>query len=117
LAKEITITSTLKYSKNGANASVGTTFTADQTGDKYESGVQSIGTTEEALVKGDVGIVGYVAVRNLDATNFVQLGATAGVYSIKLLPGKGAVLPWDGTTVLAKADTAAVEVEYLIVEA
>ncbi len=37
------------------------------------SGVQSIGTTEESLVLGDVTSIGWVVIRNLDATNFVRI--------------------------------------------
>jgi hypothetical protein len=117
LANEITVSATLKYAKAKVSVSQGTTFVASQTGDKYEAGIQAIGTTEEALAKGDVGTIGYLAVRNMDLTNFVQLGVTTGVYTVKLKPGEGAVVPWNASTALIKADTAQVEVEYLMIEA
>ncbi len=117
MANEITVSSTLKYSKNKASASLATSYFANQTGDKYQGGVQSIATTEESLDKGDVGTIGFLAVRNMDATNFVSFGHTTGVYDVKVLAGQGGVIPWNGTSVFAKADTASVEVEYLIIEA
>jgi hypothetical protein len=117
MANEITVSASLHYSKNKASAQLSTSYSATQTGDKYESGVQIIGTTEESLAKNDVGTIGFLAVRNLDTTNFVSFGHTTGVYDVKVLPGMGAVIPWNGTSVFAKADTANCEVEYLLIEA
>ena len=117
MANEITVSSTLKYAKAKVSASLATSFSATQTGDKYEAGIQIIGTTEETLSKVDIGTVGFCAIRNTDATNFVQVGTATGAYSIKLLPGEGCVFPARATNVYAKADTASCEVEYLLVEA
>jgi hypothetical protein len=116
MANEISATAVLRYAKNKSAASLSLNFTADQTGSKYEGGIQSIGTSEETLQKNDVGTIGYLAVRNNDEDNFVQLGAAAGEYSLKLKPLCGALVPWNGTAVYAKADTAACLVEYLILE-
>lgn len=118
MANEITINASLKYAKNGASASVAASFKADQTGDKYQAGVQAVGTSpEETLDKGDIGTIGYALVKNLDETNFVQLGSSSGVYSVKLRAGEGCLIPWSGTAVYAKADTAAVLVDYILIEA
>jgi hypothetical protein len=118
MANEISISSTLRYAKSGVSASQSTSFNADQAGDKYQAGVQIIGTTEEALDKGDIGTIGYISFKNLDATNYVQMGITTGVYSIKVLAGKGGVIPWNSATApLVKANTAAVELDYLMIEA
>jgi hypothetical protein len=108
----------LRYSKSPDSASLSTSFFADQTGDKYQAGVATIGTTEESLDKGDVGTIAYIAVRNLDTTNYIQLGSTTGVYAMIIKAGKGAVFPWgSATTPFVKANTAAVELEYLMIEA
>lgn len=117
MANEISITATLRYAKDKASASQAISYLADQTGDKYSAGIQSIGTTEEALQKNDVGTIGYLAIRNMDTVNYVDIGATTGVYSLRLQAGKGALVAWNGTSVLCKANTAACEVEYLIIEA
>jgi hypothetical protein len=113
---DITGTARLTLAKN-SNPSIVITVSATQSGSKYESGVQSIGTTEETLSQNDVGTIGYLGINNLDATNYVELGATTGVYSAKLAAGCGALIPWDGATVYAKAHTGACLVEYLIIEA
>ncbi len=117
MANEVNISATLRYAKSPASASLSTSYSADQTGTKYSAGVQIIGVTEESLDKNDVGTIGYLAVRNMDATNYVRLGATTTVYTIKLLPGKGCVVPWNGSTTFIIANAAPVEVEYLMIEA
>ena len=116
MANEVSVSMTLGYSKNKAAARLSTVYTVTQVGDKYMAGVQIIGTTEESFAKGDIGTIGFVAVRNMDATNFVQLGAATGAYSVKLLPGQGAVVPWGASNTFVKADTASCEVEYLLIE-
>lgn len=116
MANEITISASIRYSKAKASAGLATTYNADQTGDKYEAGVQTVGTSEENLVKGDVGTIGWVALRNMDATNFVEFGAATGELPVKLLAGKGTVIPWNATVCIAKANTGACLVEYLLIE-
>ena len=116
MSNEISINETLRYSKSGVTASHSSSFQADQTGDKYAAGVQTVGTAEESLDKNDVGTIGFLAVRNNDDTNFVQLGATTTVYTVKLFPGQGALIPWNGSTTFIKANVAPCDVEYLMVE-
>lgn len=118
MSNEIQINATLRYSKTPASATLSTSFFADQAGDKYQAGVQIVGTTEEALDKGDIGTIGYIAFRNLDDTNYFEMGKTTGVYSINCKAGKGGVIPWNNSIApLVKANTANVEVEYLMIEA
>lgn len=116
MGDEIRISATLRYAKNQESSSITTAFTADQTGSAFESGLQTVGTSEEALVKGDIGTIGYVGVRNTDATNFVELGAVTAEYSVKLAPGEGCVMPWKRTNIYAKADTASCKVAYTLIE-
>jgi hypothetical protein len=118
MADEIRISQTLRYAKSSSSASHATSFSVTQSGDKYQAGVQIVGTTEESLDKGDIGTIAFVAFKNLDSTNFVQMGITTGVYTIKCLAGAGGVIPWNSSTApLVKANTAPVEVDYLMVEA
>jgi hypothetical protein len=117
MANEITISGSLRYALNRAVASLSTSYSANQTGDKYQSGVQTVGTSEEVLDKNDVGTIGYLGIRNADDTNFVQVGAIAANYSIKLLPGEGAIMPWKATNVYVKANVASCDMEYLMIEA
>lgn len=55
----------------------------------------------------------YVYVKNLDATNFVELKTDAGDVLIELGPGEFSFFPVQGGVGLeAQADTAACEIEY-----
>lgn len=80
----------------------------------------NVGTTEEAMDLGDISSLGAICVRNRDGTNFVQVRAsTGGTAIVKALAGE--CWAWRcGSGVTAPfiiADTAACQVEYLIVSA
>ena len=90
---------------------------ASQTNAKLVRSVQEIGTTEEALGLGDVTTPGIAVFENLDDTNYVEIGSYVGgtFYPfLKLKPGE----KWIGrlaiTAPYAKANTAAVELDYRI---
>lgn len=54
--------------------------------------VQDVGTSEEAILLGDVATGGYWFVQNMDATNFVTLRSATGVTGlVKLLAGEWAI--------------------------
>lgn len=78
-------------------------------------GVQDIGTSEEAIVLGDVATDGGAFfARNLDATNFVEIGLT-GSYVIKLKPGEFCFLSGvSDKDLYARANTAAVKISYAL---
>lgn len=116
MANEISAAATLRLTNGLTTDSKSVTFNADQAGNAYQAGVQTVGTSEETIVKGDVGTIGFVWLRNTDATNYVEFGSTTGVYDTKLKAGEASIMRWNGTNVLAKANTSSVEVEYLIVE-
>ncbi len=116
MANEISVSFSLRYAKDSTAASLAASYRADQAGSVYHAAVQFIGTSEENLFKGDVGTIGLIAVRNMDATNFVTLASLTATPSVKLLAGQSCLLPWTGTQVIAKADTAQCSVEYLIIE-
>lgn len=118
MANEITVTSTLKYAKGTASTQLTGSYKASQTGDKYQAGIQSVGTSpEETVQKGDIGTIGYAMFKNLDSTNYIQLGTSSGSYSIKLKAGESTgVVPMSATNVYALANTAAVLLEYLMIE-
>ena len=116
MANEISVSLSLRYSNSPTSASLAASFLADQVGSKYESGIQTVGTAEENLAKNDVGTIGYIAVRNTDPDNYVELASSTGVYSVKLRAGESCFIPWEGAQVIAKANTAACDVEYMIIE-
>lgn len=87
-------------------------------GSDYTHGTQEIGTTEEAIsVSNEIGTQGWWFVQNLDDTNYVELGkvkvsADGDAMSMKLKPGEFCL--FRATSALyAKADTAAVSIEFL----
>ncbi|MGW8177227.1 MAG: hypothetical protein ACWGQW_00300 [bacterium] len=117
MADELKISYTVSFSKDGANFNRSKTITIDVSGDSYTSGVQNIGTTEESLtLVPDLTTPGFVILTNLDATNYVEIGSTTGVYDIKLKPGESVLYRHNSSTIYAKANTAAINLEYTVVE-
>ena len=117
MANELTVSASLSFSKSGVEASLsygGLRFTV--TGAKATRIVQAIGTSEEALDLGDVGTSGYILIKNLDSTNYVSIRPGTGTANcIKLKAGEIAMFrietaPW------AIANTAACNVEFLLIE-
>ena len=127
MADEFTVSGTLKIVKGFLEDSKKVTnLSITQTGDGAAGGVQNIGTSAEALEMGDVSTEGMFWFRNLAAAggNFVQIGqdVSAGGFEefLKLNPGEFALGRLDlatGGVLQAKADTGAVELQYMIYEA
>jgi hypothetical protein len=118
MANEITIN--LKMSvANGfltQRMDPGTLF-ADMSGTAAAGGAQDIGTTGETITVGDVATAGYAYFRNCGPTNFVELGTgTAGsfVAFAKLKAGEAAIIRLGTNAPTARANTAAVKLQYLI---
>lgn len=116
MANELTITTQLTFSKGGASLSKVERITMDVTGTLYETKVLNIGTSNEAIAKGDMTTVGYVLLKNLDGTNFVLAGDDGTNYPVKLLAGDACLFRLNGTTLNLKADTAACDVEITMLE-
>jgi hypothetical protein len=117
MANEISVTIDLSYSKGGAKYNRTFSKKITQTGDSYNSAIQSIGTVEEEVAQGaEVGTPGVVLVHNLDSTNYIEIGSTTGVYDIKLLAGEAWTYRHNSATIYAKANTAACLLEYSIIE-
>lgn len=120
MANEATFSGSMSFSKGGVTTSLsrpGQTLTV--TGAKISDVVQNVGTSEEAINKGDVGTPGLCMIENLDLTNYVTVRpATGAADLIKIPAGKTA-----GPFMLAAsapyiiANTAACNVRILIVEA
>jgi len=121
MAKEVSVSISISAQKNGAGMSATVSSTADMTGNKLIGNVQSIGTTAEALNVGDMATIGQLFVKNLDATNFVEIGTdstvTTGAFA-KLLPGEGMYIPARRAgPYYAKANTASCDVQVGAAEA
>lgn len=123
MSDEIQVTTGLKVTP-----AVGTLINRPATTSKYDmagtrayQNVQTIGTTQEAIAVGaDIATLGWASFKNLDDTNFVELGLYISSVFYKwctLLPGEEAQLPLSsGVTYYAQADTAPVELEVVIAE-
>lgn len=117
MADEISIVVSMSFDKGGAKAERSESLSVDVTGDAFTHEIQEVGTTEEELAQGaDLGTPGYIFVKNLDATNYVEVGSTTGVYDIRLKAGEVALYRHNSATIYAKANTAACKVEYWLIE-
>lgn len=120
MASELQLTATLNFAKAGITIIANNSVTITQSGSKSLSDTQNIGTTTEAVTMIDVSTPGYFFFKNLDATNFIMIGLTTAVTSgnafLKLLPGEFAICPCRQTTIYAIADTAACNLQVVIIE-
>lgn len=94
-------------------------FSVDQAAVGAASGVQAVGTSAENIAGGDVSTPGYLFLKNLDATNFVDIGKdnTGFVAVGRMEPGETACFRVSAsTTIQLKADTASCNVQYLLLE-
>ena len=118
MANEITITPRLGVKKGLLSRDFGVPagIKADMAGDTLYSVIRSIGTSEVPLTSFDgITTPGVCYLRNLDDTNFVEFGPTAGDY-FKLLAGEAAMFRFSGTSLFLKANTAVCNVEIVVVE-
>lgn len=120
MANELTVTGTLSYAK-GNIATVSMTKNGKQfnvTGSNYERGTQSMGTSSPVAISlGSIGTVGWFFLQNNDATNYVDIyDSTGGNAFLRLFPGEFAVGRFAATAPAAKANTASVVIEYMLVE-
>jgi hypothetical protein len=122
MANELTVACSVAFSKGGVNARLDVSPTLlTVAGTHGQSMSQSIGfAAAEALNLGEMGTVGQVVIVNLDATNFVNvLTGVGGVIFAKIKPGDFLKLPVGSGAqqIYLQADTAAVMVEYIVIEA
>jgi hypothetical protein len=119
MADEVTVTGLLAFEKPPA-AKISVGLSAGKfsvTGTKYVHGVQNVGIDAEAIGLGDVATAGFFFIKNLDTANYVEiLSAPGGAVLLKLKAGEIAVGRFGAAAPAAKANTAAVNIEYLIVE-
>jgi hypothetical protein len=123
MADEIRFSLSLQASKGGAAIATGTlSDSADMSGVDMGTVTQSIGTSNEALdipadVSGDVTMV----VKNLDATNYVEIFKDSGNSHLlsKLLPGEACFLNRvpSTTSLYGRSNTAAVQIQLWVTEA
>lgn len=116
MSDELAVTAKLSFNKGGASVTKAESLSIDVTGDAFSHEIQSIPTSNTALVEGAaVGTPGYYWIKNLDSTNYVTIGLT-GSYAIRLNAGEVCLFRAAGA-IFALANTASVLVEYVVVEA
>jgi hypothetical protein len=105
----------------GGSSSASSSNSVTQSGSTYSGNTQVIGTATEVLViAADSVMPGYLFLKNLDATNFVEFDLNTPVSGgttafCKLKAGEFAFIPTSRITIYAKADTANVNVQILAV--
>lgn len=122
MANDVRSTHGFSYEKDNLKGSVpNETSTYTLTGTRANRTNQTIGTTYEAIVTGDLASAGLCWVKNLSTSNYVEIGreVSGAFYGVVLvLPGKSAG-PFGISTLslFGRANTAAVDIDILITEA
>jgi hypothetical protein len=116
MANEITISASLVASKGGASISSGTlSKQIDMTGIDMETATQAVGTSNEQLaIHADIATPLDILIKNLDATNYVEIfrdNADAQLIA-KLTPGAFCFCPGINVKPYAKANTASCQLQF-----
>ena len=120
MANELYYAIELTARKGGATVSHSTSGNTTMTGDDMTQATQVIGTTSEVIDFGEItGAPSMVLIRNLEATNFVEIGGDSGltIFKLKILAGKSILISPSSATMYGKADTAAARIQVIAVEA
>jgi hypothetical protein len=115
MADEISVTMRLSVTNGQWSPGIITVNNAtfDQAAIGAASGVQAVGTSEEELATGDLSTKGWLFLKNLDTTNYIQVGFSTTVYGIRLEAGESAMFRTEpAATVYLKANTAACKLQY-----
>lgn len=118
MANEITATTSIAVVNGSSKLSRQTSKQITQNSIGTYQNTQTVGTTYEAVAIGaDLGTAGMAVFTNLDLTNYVEVGleVSAAFYPFaKLKAGE----TWQGrlatSTIFAKANTAAVKLEVIV---
>lgn len=120
MANEIDITIRARASKNGATIDFEHAYRSSMTGNELLNATQVIGTTAETLNLGEIASApAFIAIKNLDTANFVEIGGDSGltVFKLRIPAGKSQIISPTTATLYAKADTASVRVQILAASA
>ena len=118
MASELNLSITFEYRKGSTSLTLSPDATVTVAGTVALHNRQVVGTSEEALVLGDVSSPGFLVMVNRDATNFVEIRPATGVADlIKLGPGEPFVGRLVASAPFVIADTAECEIEYVLLSA
>ena len=120
MAKELQAVGRMVYDDGDVRVSLDKgVLKIDSAGKQVVHHVQEIGTSEEALDVGDISTLGWIMFFNQDVTNFVEIrpgSAVADFLRIEKREFSGPMRLAQNATLYAIADTAAVKLEYLLIE-
>jgi hypothetical protein len=115
MANEISKTIIFTVTKNGATARYANlSARQNMSGTESIQSTQLIGTSAETVGLGEIsGAPGKVIIKNLDSTNFVEIGGDSGltVFKLKIPAGDEQIFAPTSGTIYAKADTANVRIQ------
>jgi hypothetical protein len=119
MADELTTNFSMSYERGESKLNIPSRqLKVDVSSNVKVGNTQTVGTSHEALVLGDVSSCGAAYFLNLDATNYVDIGvdvSTAFHGLIRLMPGEFAFVPRLATNApYARANTSSVSLEYII---
>lgn len=119
MANELTLAASLKFVKGSKNVPFSKSgIQLDVTGDDYTFKSQTVGTSEAALNLGDVTTPGYILIYNEDTTNFMSVRSGTGAANlVKVRPGGIALFECEAAAPFVIANTAAVSIQYCLIEA
>lgn len=123
MAQEISISISLGVTKGNLRDSIALSgrFDLAASAPVKASGIAIIGTgSHEAIPLGDLGTPGFVLLRNLDDTNYVEVGKDSTgsfVPFLKLKAGEPAIFRLSSAAPYAKANTGNVRLQYEIYDA
>lgn len=121
MANEISITVGMACTKDELVIKESTTTVRrDMAGTHAASIVQDIGTTYEALdIPAELATLGYCYLKNVDATNYIEIGRDVGAafYGvIRLKPGDIALVRFSAATMYGRANTATAKLRFSLLE-
>jgi len=121
MANEIRTTVQINVSKNGQTLAFPSSVTNDMSGDVIYMNTQTVGTsTEQIAFPADLsGTPSFLVLKNLDTTNYIEIGLNTPLTQIfaKIKPGQSLLLPCGTATYYALANTAACKIVVIVTSA
>ena len=119
MANEASVSLSLSWANGNRSASMSAQFNVDVTETKIAQGIIEVGTSAEQLDLGDITTPYLAMFRNHDTTNYIEVGdwnAASPIYTARLKAGHAGFIPLTlaSTDVAVKANTAACELQYLV---
>lgn len=115
-AADLELTAAARYNKNRQQISKSYVASISITGANLNSGTITVGITDSQVPLGGVTTNGWFIGRNMDFTNYIQLGLDGTNYLIRANPGEMFLFRVNSTNVHWKANTAPCVVDFSLFE-